>query len=554
MKITVTFAIFAILSPYSQQAQSWKWANSLGTPNFSTKVAHIRPYSGSDVIVCGAFAAPELELGTHSFFNAGQEDGFLAIVDEDGQYSWAGTLGSQGRDFVVDAAAAPDGSLIAGGTFTSISLPVGSTTLFNEGETDAFLVKYHPDKTIAWVKAVGSPNLDEITGVAVDANGNIYVSGQVTDKFSLQTNIVFLKKYNPAGTLLWEKQGFSQNDLEAPELAIDDQQNAYLSSRIWGVASFEETSVANEDYGTAFVLKYSPAGVLLDTCLHPEWGRINSMQAKGDHLYLCAESMQYCIGWGWPLSDSKIYVTKMDAGLHSVWSQTAGGVDGCQSLDIAHSIGVDNEGNAYVTGTFFSDTLDFAGQSLPNLFHINYYYPQVFVLKYGPDGQELWAKSIGGIHSEEGAALQVVGDDLFYLGGHFESEILPFDAHILQNEGLLDSFYVHLRPVRYGRAPMGFVALFEGQASGVPPQPHAIDAAIWPNPAQEYVVLSLKTPTSAPGTLSIGTPEGRLIRQAQYGAGIREVRVPLSGWAPGVYRVTLTSQQGVFSGQFLYMK
>lgn len=553
MQSKVTLLSLLFLLPLSVHAQTWKWAQSLGETNGSTTVAAIRPYAGTGALVCGSYASFALALGNHALINAGQDDGYAAILDAAGQYAWAAGFGGSGRDVVVDAAAAPDGSFAVAGNFNSLVLTIGSGALFNSGETDGFVAKYNPDRTLAWAAKIGTADMDEVSGVAADAEGNIYLSGQVRDKFTQSTRHTFVRKLDAAGNLVWEQKGTTQgNSLQTTTLAIDAGQNIYLGGGLlYGTATFGGVTFKSDTSYAAFMVKYSPSGALLDTWLNPALDKINGLQASGDHVYACAEKVFGGLGWGWPLFDSKIHALKFDTALNTVWHKTAGGETPFQSLDIAKNLSVDDSGNLYVTGYFFSDTLHFAGQALPNPFNVHYYYPQIFVFKYSPAGDELWAKSLGGIHADEGTGILAFGDDKFWLGGNFESDPVTFGTYELHNTGKLDSMYVHLRPARYVRKTMGFLAVFDKDVSGVNPEPALQEVIVFPNPATDHITVRLKSPTDSPLILQITTADGRLIRQTAYTGGVAGIQENLTGLAPGMYVVTVGTDRGVFSGKVL---
>ncbi|MBK8567304.1 MAG: hypothetical protein IPN76_29270 [Saprospiraceae bacterium] len=410
------------LLPLLGQAQAWKWAKSLGQSNNITTVKNIRPYTGTQVLVSGNFAASTLTLGSQTLSNAGQDDGYVAIVDDWGEYAWAAKFGGSGQDFVVDAAAASNGDFVVAGNFKSITITIGGTNLSNSGETDAFVAKYNADKTLAWAKKIGSADIDEVGNVAMDADGNTYVSGLVLDKFTNAIKHYFVRKLDAAGNQVWERKGETTGGYPQTGLALDDDQNVYLGGSVFGTATFGNTTMTSDTSYGAFIVKYNSAGSLIDTYLNTGIDKFNSITAQAGNVFACGEKINGCIGWGWPLSHSKTHVVKIDANLNTVWHKTAGGEHPCQSYDIAKSLSVDDEGNVYVTGSFFSPALEFAGDSLRNSFNLEYYYPQIFVFKYSPNGNELWGKSLGGIHLDEATCIHAFGDDKFYLGGNFESD------------------------------------------------------------------------------------------------------------------------------------
>lgn len=537
----------------SAQAQAWKWAQSLGAPNSNTTLVSIRPYTGNTALVIGNFAATTLVLGSKTLQNAGQDDAYVAIVDASGQYTWAASFGGANRDYVSDVAASTNGGFAVAGNFNSISMTIGNSTLFNSGETDGFVVKYNPDKSLAWVKKIGTAEIDELSGLVVDAEGNTYVSGQMRDKFTQTTVNTFIRKLDPSGNQLWEQKGFPQGSgiLLTTALALGEDQSVYLGGTLNGKATFGTLQFANDTTITAFILRYNPSGLILDHYQNSTLEKFNDLQVRDNQVYACGQKQNWGIGWGWPLADSKTYVFKFDADLNLLWSQTAGGESPAQSLDIAQSLSVDELGNVYVTGYFFSDTLHFAGQALPNLFHINYYYPQIFVFKYSSAGNELWAKSMGGILAEEGTSILAWGDDQFYLGGNFESNPVVIGALTLNNTSTLDSMYVHLKPSRYVRKTMGFLGVFDKFASGTNPEPALLEAAISPNPASDQIILQLKSAFNSPLLFQLYASDGQLLRQSIHKEPTTEIRESAAGLTPGIYWVVLHSEEGVFTGKLL---
>lgn len=543
--------VFLLLLPLAGQAQAWKWAKSLGSANSNTTVKSIRPYTGTSALVSGSFAATSLTLGSQTLNNAGQDDGYVAIANEAGQYIWAASFGGSGRDFVLDAAAAPNGDFVVVGIFNSISLNIGGTNLSNSGETDAFVAKYKADKTLAWAKKIGSTDIDDVGSVTLDADGYTYISGHVLDKFTNSLKQVFVRKLDAVGNQVWEQKGTMHTGLPQTRLTLDESHNVYLSGTVWGQATFGNTTMTSDTSYGAFIVKYSPAGSLLDTYLSTTLDKFNGLQAHGGHVYACGEKIGGCLGWGWPLIHSKTHVFKLDANLNTVWHKTAGGETPCLSLDIAKSLSLDDAGNIYVTGYFFSDTLQFAAQTLTNPFNLEYYYPQIFVFKYSPNGNELWGKSLGGIHLDEATSIHAFGDDKFYLGGNFESDPATFGAHKLHNTGNLDSIYVHLRPARYGRKTMGFLTVFDKNVSSTKPEPAFGEVAIFPNPATDQITVRLKTPTDSPLTFQLHSADGRLLRQTIYTEQVAEIQEDFTKLHPGLYFVTLQTEEGVFAGKVL---
>lgn len=62
-------------------------------------------------------------------------------------------------------------------------------------------------QTFQWAKQITGPQLEQIEGTAIDAQGNIYVigtySGSLEYAYPTQFTNIFFAKYNSTGTRLW---------------------------------------------------------------------------------------------------------------------------------------------------------------------------------------------------------------------------------------------------------------------------------------------------------------------------------------------------------------
>lgn len=535
------FAGFCLLVHGTAFGQNWAWANALGTANSNTKVEILKKYNGPELLVAGSFAAATLTLGNETLSNAGQDDAFVAIANENGGYEWATRIGGAGRDFTTAVAADNDGNIYVAGDFYSLTLDIGASTLFNAGESDGFVIKYNADRSIAWVRAIGTAEVEHITGLAVDGSGNVYVSGHTLDKFTLSAIHTFFTKIAPDNNLLWTRYGtISGGFLETTTLAIDEDENLYLAGTFYGSVTFggNNTLAADTSYA-GFIAKYNASGVYLQGIASGQLHKITELAVDGDYLYACGELVKYQFGWGWPLSSSAIHLVKYNPDLTPVWHKSAGGQTLGLSLDLAKSVSTDDSGNIYVAGSFFSDSLWFAGQPLLNVFGINYFYPQVFVFKYSPAGEELGGKSAGGGYWDEATAVLATSDNRLYLGGVFESDEITFGNHTLTNTGMVDSIYVHQRPGRYGRKTIGFLGRFDGQLTNIRPEAPEFFAPVFPNPANDCFFIPLKTQSGKLATLRVLGADGRLVKSGRYEAIGQHIRVEAGDLAPGIYFISI---------------
>lgn len=116
----------------------------------------------------------------------------------------------------------------------------------------------------------GGPTDDAANGVAVDANGNTYITGYYTGTavFGSQSiaeyggGDLFVVKLNVAGDVQWVRRagGASYLDL-GNAIAVDDSANVYITGGFRGTAAFGSGNlISNTNSVDAFILKYDTNG------------------------------------------------------------------------------------------------------------------------------------------------------------------------------------------------------------------------------------------------------------------------------------------------------
>jgi len=169
---------------------------------------------------------------------------------------------------------------------------------------DYATIKYSPSGDRIWAKRYNGPgnNSDIALALAVDAQGNVYVTGYSAGD---GTNFDYATlKYSPSGERLWTRRynGPGNGEDTAFALAVDAEGNVYVTGESGGPGSSEEPYTL-ADYAT---LKYSPAGDLL-------WAkRYNGPGKFSDYaqaLALDAQGNVYVTGWSTGEGSGSDYVT-----------------------------------------------------------------------------------------------------------------------------------------------------------------------------------------------------------------------------------------------------
>jgi hypothetical protein len=121
----------------------------------------------------------------------------IVKYDASGAIQWAKEIGTSGTNDHCNAVELDS----TGNVYIA-----GSTTY--SGQNSAALVKYNPSGTLLWQRALSgttSGNPDQFNCITLDSSNNIFVCGNTYTTL----NVGIIAKYNSAGTLLWQRQIFS---------------------------------------------------------------------------------------------------------------------------------------------------------------------------------------------------------------------------------------------------------------------------------------------------------------------------------------------------------
>jgi hypothetical protein len=220
-----------------------------------------------------------------------------------------------------------------------------------------------------WAKRVGGVQGND---VETDSAGNSYMTGLFEgtatfgDGEANETTLtsagnfeILVAKHDPSGALLWAKRAGGTGLDWGFALALDGAGNSYVTGRFTGTATFDSTVMTTVGSDDVFVAKYDSSGAL-------------------------------------------------------VWARRAGG----SSTDEGRGIAVDNAGNSYVSG-FFAGSATFGlgdanATTLTSAGSLD-----IFVAKYDPNGELVWARRAGGSSSDDAFEIATDSAGNSYATGRF---------------------------------------------------------------------------------------------------------------------------------------
>jgi hypothetical protein len=272
--------------------------------------------------------------------NVGSRDAFLARYDPTGNLLWTRQIGTISFDLSNCVAVDTYGNAyLSGRTLGSLGGP-------NAGETDAFLAKYDTAGNQLWTKQLGTSAMEMCNSVTVDASGNAFICGHTAELLS--ANHMFLAKYNPEGSLLWNQQlGTTSTNDNCWSVAVDASGNSYISGST--PSSLGGPNAGEDD---AFLAKYSPDGNLLWIeqlgTIFDDVSYSVTLDASGNPFI--SGSTRGNLG-GSDASGTDAFLSKYDPEGTLLWTKQLGTV----TNDISYSIAMDLFDNLYISGSTCGD-------------------------------------------------------------------------------------------------------------------------------------------------------------------------------------------------------
>lgn len=428
-------------------AFAFEWVNHLvpfQSPGHSSCAAIAKDASGN-VYATGGFSGTTVDFdpGPGTANLAGNDDIFIVKYDPLGNYLWAKKIGSiQGTDYASAIALDGNGNIYITGVFeqtVDFDPGAGTAELTGIGRGDVFIAKYDPSGNYLWAKRMGDYEIDAGDAIALDANGNVYITGTFVgtvdfDPGAGTANLVapgnrnvFIAKYSSAGNYLWAKDIGGPSTDEAGDLALDASGNVYVTGSFQNTADFDPGpgTATLTSYGSAdiFIAKYTTAGNYLWAKqmggTAQDAGRSIALDDNGNVCMtgFFGNTADFDPGPGaatlTSVGDWDIALAKYTSSGSLIWAKSIGGTD----YDISQDIALDGNNNIYLTG-YFRNTVDFdPGVGVANLTSADE--SDIFLARYDASGNYAWAKSIENIGTAGGNCLAIGGTGKINMGGRF---------------------------------------------------------------------------------------------------------------------------------------
>lgn len=322
----------------------------------------------------------------------------------------------------------------------SFSVSRDNTISFDLGEYD--VTKPLIIDPLVFSTYIGGSSFESGNGIALDASGNIYVTGTTQstnypttagsyDGSSNGSVDIFVSKFNPSGTALLYSTyiGGSDND-QSNDIAVDGSGNAYITG-FTKSTNFPVTSgVFQNAYGggsdDVFVTKLNSSGTALVFSTFVggsgrDIGRAIVIDASGNsYITGITESANYDITSGvfqnTNAGGGDIFITKVNSsGTALLYSTYIGGT----ALEDANDIVIDGSGNAYITGYAVSTNYDITAGAYQTTFGGAFFFGDAIVTKINSTGSALvFSTYLGGSDDDFGQGIAIDASNNVYITGY----------------------------------------------------------------------------------------------------------------------------------------
>ncbi|MCP3062535.1 SBBP repeat-containing protein [Myxococcus sp. K38C18041901] len=389
--------------------------------------------------------------GHVAFVATSSWDILVARFDPSGRPLWTRRFGDENYQQATGLAVDGAGNIFVTGDYWG-SLDFGGGPLPCRGEPGdprAFLAKLDAQGAHVWSRCFGDAGQQQ-TGVLVAAsNGDVLVSGYFEHFIDYDTgpipatgplNQFVARLAGSTGALVWHRQYDAGTATALTSLALDDQENLYLSSGYMDVLSVDGVPWLTAPGFNVYLMKLDAHGL-------PLWAKGHGALRTQTHWRLAADHQGQVVATGafigtvdhggGPLfsADGDVFVSAFDSDGNNRWSRSFGG----PGFDWAYDVDVDPLGSPVVTGTF-SSRIDFGDGPLTSAGG-----DDVYVVKLGRDGETWWSRGFGDLGNQSAQRVVTAGRRDVVLWGRLLGT-LDFGAGPVTGRSSTDSFLTRVSP------------------------------------------------------------------------------------------------------------
>ena len=440
-----------------------EWTRSVGGTH-DDLITSIAETSDGGYIAGGDFESSSIQVGDYALTNNSRGtsyyDGMIIKYSREGEVEWARSVGGSGHEEINSVAKTSDGGVIAGGFFGSDEIQVGDSTLTNKRNSDGMIIKYSSTGEVEWARSIGGSNTDRINSVAETSDGG-YIAGGYFESFSIKvgdntlTNSRsgysdgMLIRYSEKELLnvdITKAEGIGGSSNEKIESVVATSDGGYIAggyfeSHSIQVGEYTLINNSNTNYSDGIVIKCSSTGEV-------EWAA-SIGGSNDDEILAVAETRDGGIVVGGNFKSKKINIgnntltNKYDNNYKGMlikfnnigeieWTKTIEGrgptISTSHIQNYIETVFGTNDGGVVVGGYFGSSEIQIGDTSFENSGEID-----GMIIKYNSNGEEEWAKTVGGRLTDNIESVIETQSGSIIVGGKFRSSSIQVGDNTLTN-------------------------------------------------------------------------------------------------------------------------
>ena len=379
-------------------------------------------------------------FGSDTLVSRGNRDIFVCKIDNQGNYIWASSAGSEQADYGKDLAINSKGEVFVTGYFFDKAV-FGNSEISAFRNSDIFVAKLDSLGNWVWATNADGSGFDRGNSIVIDNNNNSYISGyyESTINFdaitlnSLGSKDIFVAKLDSLGNWKWAKTAGSISSDESYNIYIDNNyQNLYLSGYFTSTAIFGSTNLTSAGARDPFIAKISVAG-------NWDWAKRVGSSNNDEITASFVDNSGIYVGGFYSKSfaldtfnlstpsGKDIWLAKINPNGNWIWVKSLNGLgdDGIYSI-------TGNSENILISGAFEQNLM--SGSKTINASSGR----NGFYSKLDKDGNTQYLKAIKGKLNVDAYSITINNNNTFILGSFFDSIYINNDT--INSKGESDIF------------------------------------------------------------------------------------------------------------------
>lgn len=267
----------------------FQWVKTFGSTNLgATSLLSAAIDNNGDLVLAGYFADVvdfDPGPGVTNLVASSFADQFTLKLTNSGNFVWAKAFNGNLPDYITPKTVVIDGNndILLSGTFNGTfdfdaSASTSSLSSTNQSD-DIYVTKLNSTGNLVWAKVLGNSNYESVSGVAKDAQNNLYLCGNFFDTLDANpgaaiNNIIttnnggiLVLKLNSNGDYVWAKKMDGIGYTYSEHMTMNPQQHLYITGYFDQTTDFDpgmstQNLTSNGDYDV-FVSKLDSSGNFL---------------------------------------------------------------------------------------------------------------------------------------------------------------------------------------------------------------------------------------------------------------------------------------------------